>query len=403
MKLLTEDLEGCIMSESNKDVIEEVGPDEKSEEEIEKERFKNEEKKSKADELWKAIQAGDDKKLTTRVASILNRYPNTRNSDLTLQMQYWRVYNGITSETVNLKDLYKLERLTSITRARAKIQNEYQLFRADDEVRRRRRTREEEEKESQLLDKPSYKSIDVFSDETGKTADYVFVAGVWFLESQVASKVQRDFVKWSIEKEKAGVNLPKEFHFMKLQNNSSDHLELYKEFFDLIMQNSAMISFKAVGVNKTKINRMSISDLVIKLYYQFVRLGVDHEISSERISLPHKINLTKDYDGESELVIENIKQEIGDNFKIHHGDDLVMDQLICMDSQKNIFLQFADLFAASINRKYNNPGNNNKDKLAEYILDAVGINEINISAREVERTDVEMEDNSDHSVLFMFD
>ncbi|WP_158232242.1 DUF3800 domain-containing protein [Sporosarcina sp. P20a] len=391
------------MSESNKDVIEEVGPDEKSEEEIEKERFKNEEKKSKADELWKAIQAGDDKKLTTRVASILNRYPNTRNSDLTLQMQYWRVYNGITSETVNLKDLYKLERLTSITRARAKIQNEYQLFRADDEVRRRRRTREEEEKESQLLDKPSYKSIDVFSDETGKTADYVFVAGVWFLESQVASKVQRDFVKWSIEKEKAGVNLPKEFHFMKLQNNSSDHLELYKEFFDLIMQNSAMISFKAVGVNKTKINRMSISDLVIKLYYQFVRLGVDHEISSERISLPHKINLTKDYDGESELVIENIKQEIGDNFKIHHGDDLVMDQLICMDSQKNIFLQFADLFAASINRKYNNPGNNNKDKLAEYILDAVGINEINISAREVERTDVEMEDNSDHSVLFMFD
>lgn len=391
------------MSESNKDVIEEVGPDEKSEEEIEKERFKNEEKKSKADELWKAIQAGDDKKLTTRVASILNRYPNTRNSDLTLQMQYWRVYNGITSETVNLKDLYKLERLTSITRARAKIQNEYQLFRADDEVRRRRRTREEEEKESQLLDKPSYKSIDVFSDETGKTADYVFVAGVWFLESQVASKVQRDFVKWSIEKEKAGVNLPKEFHFMKLQNNSSDHLELYKEFFDLIMQNSAMISFKAVGVNKTKINRMSISDLVIKLYYQFVRLGVDHEISSERISLPHKINLTKDYDGESELVIENIKQEIGDNFRIHHGDDLVMDQLICMDSQKNIFLQFADLFAASINRKYNNPGNNNKDKLAEYILDAVRINEINISAREVERTDVEMEDNSDHSVLFMFD
>ncbi|MEK4404736.1 DUF3800 domain-containing protein [Sporosarcina sp. FSL K6-6792] len=391
------------MSESNEDVVDEERPEEISEEEIEKEKVKTEERKSKADELWKAVQAGDDKKLTTRVASILNRYPDTRNSDITLQMQYWRVYNGITSDSVDLKDLYKLERLTSITRARAKIQNEYQLFRADTEVRRRRRTLEEEEKESQLLDKPSYKSIDVFSDETGKTANYVFVAGVWFLDSQYTSRVQRDFFKWSTEKEKAGVRLSKEFHFMKLPNNSNEQLELYKEFFDIIMQNSAMVSFKAVGVNKTKINRMPISDLVTKLYYQFVRLGVEHEIKSERISLPHKINLTKDQDGESELVIETIKQNIGDNFKLHHENDLVMDQLICMESEKSIFLQFADLFAASINRKYNSSGNNNKDRLAEYILDVVGINEINISAHEVNRDDLETEDDTDHSVLFMFD
>lgn len=102
-----------------------------------------------------------------------------------------------------------------------------------------------------------------------------------------------------------------------------------------------MVSFKAVGANKTKLQRIGTSDLVMRLYYQFVRLGVQHEIKSERILLPKKINLTKDQDGESELVIESIKQEVGDNFKLHYDDRLIVDQLIAMEAHKSIFLQFA--------------------------------------------------------------
>jgi len=392
------------MSKNTEDVVQVEGyEEEKSEEELEKDRMKKEEKKSKADELWKAIQAGDNKTLTTRVANILNRYPDTRDSDLTLQMQYWRVYNGLDSENIDIKKLYGLERLTSIARARAKIQNEYELFQARDEVKRRRKTLEEQEKESQLLDKPSYDSLEVYSDETGKTGDYVFVAGFWFLNASTSSKIQRDFLKWSSEKEKSGVTMPKEFHFKDLSNTNRDQLKLYKDFFNFIIQNGEMVSFKAVGVNQKKIKRMPVTELVIKLYYQFVRLGVEHEINSERISLPRKINLTKDQDGESELVIETIKQELGDNFKLHYDDRLIMDQLITMESHKNIFLQFADLFAAAINRKYNSPGNNHKDELANYILDSVRLNEIKFAASTVEEENIDAEDNSDHSVLFLFD
>ena len=91
-----------------------------------------------------------------------------------------------------------------------------------------------------------------------------------------------------------------------------------------------MVSFKAVGANKTRLQRIGTSDLVMRLYYQFVRLGVQQ-----------KINLTKDQDGESELVIESIKQEVGDNFKLHYDDQLIMDQLIAMEAHRSIFLQFA--------------------------------------------------------------
>ncbi|EIM08437.1 hypothetical protein A1A1_00933 [Planococcus antarcticus DSM 14505] len=392
------------MSKNTVDVVVvEEYQEEKNEEELEKEKMRMEEKKSKADELWTAVQVGDNKTLTTRVANILNRYPDTRDSDLTLQMRYWRVYDGVESENIDIKTMYGLEKLTSITRARAKIQNEYKLFQARDKVRQRRKTLEEQEKESQLLDKPSLGSIEVFSDETGKTDTYVFIAGIWFLNEQTTSKIQRDFFEWSRVKEKAGAKLPKEFHFKNLTSSNETELNLYKEFFDLIIRNGEMVSFKAVGANKTKLKRIGTSDLVMRLYYQFVRLGVQHEIKSERILLPKKINLTKDQDGESELVIESIKQEVGDNFKLHYDDRLIMDQLIAMEAHKSIFLQFADLFVASINRKYNNSGNNNKDKLADYILQSVHINEIKLAANKVEEKNIAAEDISDHSVLFLFD
>ena len=373
--------------------------EEVSEENLEKEA----ERKSKAEALWKAVQMGDDKHLTTRVANILNRYPESRNSDITLQIKYWQVYNGLTSNFVDLTKLYNLERLTSISRARAKIQNEYKLFIADTEVRRRRRTLEDVEKEAQLLDKPSYGTINVFADETGKTETFVIVAGVWLLNEQLSARIQRDFLQWSITKEAQGIKLPEEFHFKNLNNRNIQELELYKEFFNLIVSNGEMISFKAVAVNKTKINRIPISDLVTKLFYQFIRLGVNHEIYSNRIQLPKKINLTKDEeDGESALVLETVKQSLEDNFKIHHEDNLIMDQLISMPSHEHLFLQFADLFVAALNRKYNNPGNNNKDRLSEHILETIGIKEVRFSANQVEEDETNTE-GIDHSVLFIFD
>jgi hypothetical protein len=271
-------------------------------------------------------------------------------------------------------------------------------------LRRRRRTLEEVEKEAQLLDKPSYGTINVFADETGKTETFVIVAGVWVLSEQVSSRIQRDFIQWSREKEEQGINLPVEFHFKNLSNRNNQELELYKEFFNLIIRNGEMISFKGVSVNKSKINRIPISDLVTKLFYQFIRLGINHEINSNRIQLPKKINLTKDEEtGESELVLETIKQNLEDNFKIHHEDDLIMDQLISMPSHNHILLQFADLFVASLNRKYNNPGNNNKDRLSEYILENVRLKEISFSANQVELDDEADTEEIDHSVLFVFD
>jgi len=66
-----------------------------------------------------------------RVAWILNNFPETRNSDIALQLKYWErferdIYDGVSIEP---QDLYVLTRLNSLQRARAKFRTPMGCFR----------------------------------------------------------------------------------------------------------------------------------------------------------------------------------------------------------------------------------------------------------------------------------
>ncbi len=72
--------------------------------------------------------------LTKQVLEILEKYPETRNSDIALTMQVWKTYYPkvlfITgsNEAILLKDLFVLPREDHIKRIRAVIQNEEHRF-----------------------------------------------------------------------------------------------------------------------------------------------------------------------------------------------------------------------------------------------------------------------------------
>lgn len=82
--------------------------------------------------MERAVLSAKFDTIQERVAWILNHFPDTRNSDITLQLKYWDrfepdLYDG---RAIEPDDMYKLTRLTSLQRARAKIQNSYGLFQA---------------------------------------------------------------------------------------------------------------------------------------------------------------------------------------------------------------------------------------------------------------------------------
>ena len=131
----------------NSENSQELSPDE-----MQKEAHREEERQ----QLLDHISSATTNTLRDKVAWVLNHYPEARDSDITLQLKFWEtfemdIYNG---HSIDLDDLYRLTKLNSLTRERARIENIYKLFVASTEVRQKRGTLSDEEKEKAIEDKP---------------------------------------------------------------------------------------------------------------------------------------------------------------------------------------------------------------------------------------------------------
>lgn len=105
-------------------------------------------------------------KLKEQVKFVLQEYPETRNSDITLMLKIWEIYypqyikKGASGELgVWLKDLYELPREDNIKRVRAIFQNTQGLFLPSDPAVRMQRKINEEQWLEFVRDESAYKRI----------------------------------------------------------------------------------------------------------------------------------------------------------------------------------------------------------------------------------------------------
>ncbi|MFK9120709.1 DUF3800 domain-containing protein [Peribacillus frigoritolerans] len=325
------------------------------------------------------VLSGELDTMLSKVAYILNLYPDTRNSDITLQLKYWEEYQGFKQgERLDPEKMYELERLTSITRARAKIQNEYKLYLSTSEkVKRFRQNKEEIEKEKALATKPSVPSIHVYADESGKTGQEAFalVGSLWIPDTAKARSLNLYLKEWVRLKVAEGVKVPKEFHFTEMKKMQ---LDIYKEFFNEILSQSDVFSYKVVAANKSKIRDKSLDDIIFSLYYQIIHLGIEHETSTGRMALPRDVYYYKDEDaGTDKLKMAELRQTLTDRFKVSFEDKLKLIDFSSLPSKSFYLVQIADLITGSVsrfmNRKKDAP-RNFKDEFAEYVLTELEFN-----------------------------
>lgn len=390
-----------ILNEIDEEILTEAEMSEEEQELIDEE--KEAERRKKGEELWIAVQSGNTKHLITKVASILNKYPDTRNSDVALMVKYWQVFEGLRGDQISINNLFKFERLTSIARVRAKIQNEYGLFKADNKIRRYRHEEEEVQREYQIASKPPVDYVTVYADESGKNDEFAIVGSAWILAGE--GELNTELVNWVQERKSQDDTCPEEFHFNKIRNNGRD-LQVYKDFISFAVERGHMMGFKAIAVNQTKLPT-SNDDLNSELFYQIVRIGVEHEKVTGRIQLPKQIAYIKEQEeGESALRISQIQQLLMDNFKIHYDDQLRLNSFFPLESKLSRLIQIADLYTSSINRVLNhqkkNPDSKTaKDEFAEYVYELLGIEEIRYEAtsfkQEVDKA------KTDLATLYIFD
>ncbi|MEI4802828.1 IS4 family transposase [Bacillus sp. FJAT-51639] len=231
--------------------------------------------------------------------------------------------------------------------------------------------------------------IFVYADESGKTGSeaYLIVGSVWFNDMQRHQEVQHDMRAWLAEnRERAQqeqIRFPNEFHFTEMKKNQ---LELYKQFFDKVMQFSDMMSFKAVTVRKSQIQYKTLEQSVYSLYYQLAHLGIEHEVQSGRLSLPRSICYYKDADdGSDKLHLEETRQLLRERFKSNYEEELRLEIMSGMPSKTFVVIQIADLITGAVSRKLNMPeGNNHKDQFAEYILERLNVDYIRHEVSEID-------------------
>jgi hypothetical protein len=301
-----------------------------------------------------------------KVAFILNTYGITRNSDIELVWYYWRTFesNSFNGQYITLDQFKKLTCYNSLIRVRAKIQNEYKLFQADDTVKQYRGVLQAEKRNEVLEDKPVGLPVySVFIDEAGKTENFLIVGSVWIIDGGLSTlHISRDLSEWTKQK-----NINFEFHFTKC---SRHRLQAYKDFFRKFLSLNPTIGFKVIMVQNTGFQNISIP--ITDLTYHLISKGILHENETKRAPLPRTLQVWIDDEeaGSDILKLENLKERI----KAQNITGLYLENFDAVSSKNNFFIQAVDLFTSSINRKLNSPqsSGNFKDELANYILGALG-------------------------------
>lgn len=286
-------------------------------------------------------------------------------------MKYWQIFHRdlLGSNSISFENFYKLPKFTSISRARAKIQNEYRLFQASNEISKYRAKLGSKQRDFQVEDKPEDSLISIYCDESGKTGRYKIVASLWINDGYRFMEVWDELSRW-----KAGKSIEKELHFTKLGGQDISNVE---EFFKKVLCHSDALGFKAVILDSQSVQGIAQEDLNFRLHYQLIINGIEHEVQSGRFSLPRRFSMTKDKDdGADKLRLVELEQKLRTDCQAYFNQDIIIEKVKAEESHSSLYIQLADLFAASINRKLNSPGSNYKDEIANKVLYLLGIENI---------------------------
>lgn len=338
----------------------EASPAKTKQEEIEKER----------DDLLHAVSSGRLDTLQERVALLLNHDSETRDSDIALQIKYWETFEPelLSGEFVPKSNLFRLTRLGSITRARAKVQNTYKLFQASPEVQKQRGTLSDEESAKAKQQKATPGRFAVYVDESGKNSKFLLVGSMWFLHLPQFLPFLAEFNKFRSE---VGFK-DREFHFKEVTPNN---LAAYMKLAEWLAAKSAVISFKAVSVERAGIS--SVPKALETLFYHLIVRGVEHEHESRRAPLPRGIEIWKDLEeaGSDKLFLADLDDKLRGASEARFGGELEVGEIEAVDSKENPLLQIADLYVGSLNRIINVEGSKDhpKHKLANHFLGLLGL------------------------------
>lgn len=312
------------------------------------------------------LNTDDLRTIKERVSYLLNRFPESRNSDKRLWLTYLQVFLKIDTKDTSLDVAAEgeLPSQMSLARARAELQNKYNLYlptRPDVIVQRQKRRRAFERVFQNLdsFDESVSNATTLYSDESGLNETYLLFG--FFLT--INGKDMFDFYGRVLND---SLNSGKKtyFHFADLQKTE---VEKYYNFFKLaVEQNSARVY---IHVFRHGNLRGKQKNVLLKAYEVSAVETIRNLQSQGLIDESHKFELFPDA-GQDSVFYKELEQNIEPKFlerRIKYGG------ISATDSKTSYAVQVADIVTGAFNHIINSPGSNHKDTLASHILGFWGV------------------------------
>lgn len=306
------------------------------------------------------------KTIKDRVSYLLNRFPETRNSDKELWLRYLENFLGIDTGNTSLDVAAESELPSqmSLSRARAELQNRYNLYlptRPDVIIHRQKRRQAYVRVFQNLdsLDGDVSNDSNLYSDESGLNDAYLLFG----FFTTINGKDMFDFYRQVLVNNASAQKKPY-FHFADLQRND---INRYYDFFRLAVEQKSARVF--MHIFRRDDLRGKQKDLVLKAYEVSAIETIRNLQSQGLIDEYHRFELFPDA-GQDSVFYKELEQNIEPKLLERK---IKFRGIRAADSKTSYAVQVADIVTGAFNRVINSPGSNHKDELAGRILDFWGV------------------------------
>jgi hypothetical protein len=301
-----------------------------------------------------------------RVARILERFPETRESDVALCIRYWRTFQADVIERwdpMDLEILFDLDRIDTLSRTRRFIQNDLRLFRGMEDTRKAREALQQEFHEYIAAHRESLPEVRFYLDETGNEGDknYTGVAGVCVLNWKQFEKHNAALEQWRREQ-----SWPGTIHFTE---TGADKVDMAASLLQRLTERRSGILFLGYSIASRGRTQEAMFSLFIQLVLDSLRkLNANGCLSENR-----SVRVIKEAaQGFDEIYLDQMTKRLEEMVALEFPGQLAVLPVEAVTKGRHVLLECADLIAGGMQRRALGKGRNPKDKVAEAVINVTG-------------------------------
>jgi hypothetical protein len=302
-----------------------------------------------------------------KVAYILDRYPETRNSDIRLCIRYWEFHQPaqlLQRGSPQLEVLFDLDKWTTIVRERALLQNDLQLFRASDEAALSRLLGQHSFHEYLAARRGVHPEIRFYLDETGNEGDkrYTGVAGICVMNWQ-----QYEMHHAAIAEFRRALQWAGTIHFSDTGQDGFDRAVRLLSQLQARRSGLLFVGYALPSQGRTHPDMLSLFvQLIVDSLKQMRANGCLDEARSLRV--------IKEADaGFDAIYLDAMKRYLADLTALELPELVVVESIEPVPKGSAVvFLECADLIAGGMQRRALSKGSTARDRLAEAVANVTG-------------------------------